>query len=71
MSLSDEDRLKNHLMDLRGEARVYEAQAKADDISDDLRAFCEDISKSNWALARALHRLMDKAGIKGLGPLDY
>jgi hypothetical protein len=68
--LSDEDVLAHHLMDLRGEARTYQLTAK-DETRPHVKAHLEGVAEHNFNVARALHRALEKLGVKGIGPLDY
>ena len=68
-TLSDEDILRNHLSELRSQARMYRATAQKADNSD-TQATMNDIADDLSSTARALHRVLDKAGIKSLGPTE-
>jgi hypothetical protein len=68
--LSDEDLLAGHLSNLRGEARIYKQTAK-DQSNPDARDFYEQMSENLLDTARALHRVLHKQGVRGLGAIDY
>lgn len=68
--LSDEDLLAGHLSNLRGEARIYKRTAE-DQTNPDSRALFEQMSENLLDTARALHRVLHKQGVRGLGALDY
>lgn len=68
--LSDEDLLVGHLMDLRCEAMLYEQEALLQK-NPDTKALQEQIVENLRDKARALHRLLEKNGVRGLGPIAY
>jgi len=66
----DEQIAANHLTDLRSEARLTRAEA-AGYSNPDTKAVMEGAADDLLATARALHRLLQKAGVKGLGEINY
>ena len=67
----DETLAANHLADLRSEARQNLHVASTCGDKPDLQGHLRDLSRCQFNTARALHRLLLKAGVKGLGPIDY
>jgi hypothetical protein len=68
---SDETLVAGLLMDLRGEARQNLRVAERWDDKPDIQNHVKELAESQFNTARALHRILLKAGIKGLGPVDY
>lgn len=68
--LSDEERIKNHLMELRGNARL--TLSTLESISNiDARHVLEGAAQDDLETARALHRILMKLNVRGVGALDY
>lgn len=67
---TDEQVAANALANMRAEARETR-HAATTRTNTDARAVLEGAAEQRLAEARALHRLLLKAGVKGLGPINY
>jgi hypothetical protein len=67
IAAEDEDTLRSHLSELRSEAFVYAVSAETQE-NPDTAALFKGIAKARLRTAQALHRLLDRAGVKALGP---
>ena len=68
--LSDEQIAANHLMELRSTAYIMREES-AGYGNPDAKTIMESAASNMLVTARALHRLFQKAGVKGLGAINY
>jgi len=60
--------LREHLMELRGEARLYWMSGASPRMNPDVRAVHRDVARHLAGTANALHAALTALGITGLGP---